>query len=1007
MPKSTTATPVPSNSASTPSSTGGSTAAVIQNRVKSQMSLPKSESMYNVYGYPTFSSPLNLYSEKMMKNSVAINSIVPNKSSSAMDRELLMSGAHPHGVQPVDMKNSVIVKNDGKSHSQMPPSHMLPTSDVVLKSGGGSLVAGTAATAVIPSHSPNLKVRVSEAAQHYLQPPPPSAGKPYEYRSPSQSPLQAAHITNATSPHQLHVDPIKMHHRASSSPASVPPSSHHRQSPLPLTQSRQSPQTHHRQSPQTHHRQSPLPANQPPVQLAPHQRHSPHLSSTSSRTSSPPEQRYISVASPNTAGLYTKGPIASLPHPAAAGVNSAAYAYSSSMSSVTSVPTSMKPKVSSPAPPHFYGKPTSGISTGTPVCRPQEVSINAVPINSKVLITPSPYQQLSQHQPPPSTIVSTHQNLDPPPAHSSHLTSVVNDPHSFFSGASSTGGPGAQRHSVAADLTASGNAVIAAGATVVASSSETTVTIVSPTVTAALPSQMQPLDLGVKESTTTSLVVPAELTKRKLGEDDELSDQPATKRVHADVLPEVSVVPPTPTASTAPTTDEATEQNPQVATITSAAPPAPVEPPPPSLTPAPLEESSVAPPVTCSSPSTPAKLAPSSIDGEKSNSPKPPSYSGHKLKKAWLQRHSGEDVGDEKIGSTAAVSSAVKSLDGSLSINENDGNVPTNGGSSNADRAANGSPLSSATVTKDVDNATSNALTSLNNSLNSIGSMAVNSISKVKQPKGGAGKKSAKDNRASPLVPNGHLSPKVSGNNSDESSSTDTDTKASPKRVPPKLKRKKHGTPRKTSAAAAAAAGAADTTPKRKKLNSTSSTDSDKESASEKDSEDNSTGKKMASGNGGDDKKDNSRKRGRKPKTSSEGYASGNGGAGGAAGGASSNGNGGQKDDDAPKEKKMRDEPRDQKDPFPKPPVSQLKKTGESFLQDGPCFEVAPKLAKCRECRWTQNQRSKSNSNIFCRFYAFRRLRYTKNGQLAIAGFSDPYRDAKHVSFFNSIFFFQ
>lgn len=63
------------------------------------------------------------------------------------------------------------------------------------------------------------------------------------------------------------------------------------------------------------------------------------------------------------------------------------------------------------------------------------------------------------------------------------------------------------------------------------------------------------------------------------------------------------------------------------------------------------------------------------------------------------------------------------------------------------------------------------------------------------------------------------------------------------------------------------------------------------------------------------------------------------------------------------------------KDPFRKPPVAQLKKTGESWLQDGPCFEVAPKLGKCRECRWTPNQRSKNTPNIFCRFYAFRRLR--------------------------------
>ena len=34
-------------------------------------------------------------------------------------------------------------------------------------------------------------------------------------------------------------------------------------------------------------------------------------------------------------------------------------------------------------------------------------------------------------------------------------------------------------------------------------------------------------------------------------------------------------------------------------------------------------------------------------------------------------------------------------------------------------------------------------------------------------------------------------------------------------------------------------------------------------------------------------------------------------------------------------------------------------------------------------------------ANIFCRFYAFRRLRYTKNGQIAVAGFCDPKQDAQ------------
>lgn len=58
---------------------------------------------------------------------------------------------------------------------------------------------------------------------------------------------------------------------------------------------------------------------------------------------------------------------------------------------------------------------------------------------------------------------------------------------------------------------------------------------------------------------------------------------------------------------------------------------------------------------------------------------------------------------------------------------------------------------------------------------------------------------------------------------------------------------------------------------------------------------------------------------------------------------------------------------------YNKPPVSLLKKTGESFLQDDSCSEVTPKLMKCRECKMTPTQRSKKLPNIFCRFYAFRR----------------------------------
>merc|ERR1719232_1971403 len=99
---------------------------------------------------------------------------------------------------------------------------------------------------------------------------------------------------------------------------------------------------------------------------------------------------------------------------------------------------------------------------------------------------------------------------------------------------------------------------------------------------------------------------------------------------------------------------------------------------------------------------------------------------------------------------------------------------------------------------------------------------------------------------------------------------------------------------------------------------------------------------------------------------------------------------------DEPKAKKLKPEVIKVTDPFAKPSITQLKKTGDSFLQDASCFEVAPKLNKCRECRGSIAQRQKqSMANIFCRFYAFRRLRYTKNGQIAVAGFCDPKQDAQ------------
>lgn len=345
-------------------------------------------------------------------------------------------------------------------------------------------------------------------------------------------------------------------------------------------------------------------------------------------------------------------------------------------------------------------------------------------------------------------------------------------------------------------------------------------------------------------------------------------------------------------------------------------------------------------PQPAESPNTPLKtsVTPTMVDSEKSNSPGPmkmtTNYPVRHLKKAWLQRHTGEDS-EDTTGVTGGGSCVT------LPLNINNNNMQN--------KETRVSPL------------------------HNIVSMAVNSINKMKPfpAKGSCRKGSHKD---TPSM-NGHPSDSTKG---DDSSSSDQDRgrKSPPKRKPPKVKRKKGG-------------GAVRKTPddhKKRKNNqsvpvSESGSDSEKESGSEKDSDSGASTTLPAPKKAGvvivPGKDKEPRKRGRRPKTSKNDKG------------------------EEPRPKKAKDEPSvPQRDPFRKPPVGQLKKTGESFLQDGPCFEVAPKLAKCRECRWTPNQRSKNIPNIFCRFYAFRRLRYTKNGQLAIAGFSDPHKDALEVNKF-------
>ena len=97
------------------------------------------------------------------------------------------------------------------------------------------------------------------------------------------------------------------------------------------------------------------------------------------------------------------------------------------------------------------------------------------------------------------------------------------------------------------------------------------------------------------------------------------------------------------------------------------------------------------------------------------------------------------------------------------------------------------------------------------------------------------------------------------------------------------------------------------------------------------------------------------------------------------------------------------------KNPFNQPPIHVRKKTGKSFLQDKTCNEMNnAKLAKCRECKWSDppevdtsrknggnsnvnDETASASTNIFCRFYGFRRLKYHKNGQLGVSGFLDPH----------------
>ncbi|XP_055539682.1 probable JmjC domain-containing histone demethylation protein 2C isoform X2 [Wyeomyia smithii] len=79
----------------------------------------------------------------------------------------------------------------------------------------------------------------------------------------------------------------------------------------------------------------------------------------------------------------------------------------------------------------------------------------------------------------------------------------------------------------------------------------------------------------------------------------------------------------------------------------------------------------------------------------------------------------------------------------------------------------------------------------------------------------------------------------------------------------------------------------------------------------------------------------------------------------------------------------------------PKSSKSKRKRVGveyytEPYLQNGPCYQVAPKLPRCRECGRSAAVRSRASANVFCRFIAFRKLKYDHEGLLQVVGFANP-----------------
>ncbi|XP_023290745.1 lysine-specific demethylase 3A isoform X2 [Orussus abietinus] len=883
-------------------------------------SLPKAEPNVSLFSYSTYQPQPSYMHDIKVKGDLQHKQQqqLSNKSMSSLERDHhgrdMLSSA-PSSMMS-DHKSSVIVKNEGRDLPKAPPA----------------------------PHSSSPKMIPYLNVQSVAAPPPPQHKPPaaYEYRSPTQS------------PHHLH-------HLDGLQAAKGLPQGHHRPTGGQLPTSHGHP-TH------PHNRQSPHPQH-------PHQ--PPHPA--------PAESRYLSRSEP---GLPYATPKSSYPYPHPPTASPTAH--------YTTPSPGSKPKVSSPAPPHIYGKPNSGIMTGTPVCRASEPAVAApLPLTSKA--GSSPYQQVPHHHgaPPPPL---------PPPAHSSRS---VYDSRGFAGALPQSKLPPPPLHGSPPTAASAPMPLSRAGAHPAhhpgSHQAQQQQVHHSQCAPAAATFQTQPLDLGVERSGSPKRKAPTptdaggqpvalEVCKRRRTEEP----QPLSLQcVGPPMLSRVSE--PSPLIASAATSittvvntallvgQPGQAQDRLLATPVSPAPrtasgdgslrPASTgsvgsvnanpAAPSPAPAPAPSPAPSVAPSPAPSAPGTPAKANSAAADSEKSNSPapRPPSttsYPVHKLKKAWLQRHSGEDGTEDTTGVVGSGSCVTLPL--------NIAQAP------------------SQPIAKERENAT---VPSTVNSIHNIGSMAVNSIIKSKVTAKSGRKPVTKE------ALNGHATDNKSLQ--EDSSSSDPERKSPPKRKPPKVKRKKGAARRQQIATEDHRRRKEDKQGGGPGPGSESSNESEAGSASDASEQlgsvqpasrarHSTANSNNTSGNGNNKEP---RKRGRRPKTSK--------------------GNEVGSEDQQPRQKKeRREESTSGSGSGPggggggflrKPPISQLKKTGESWLQDGACFEVAPKLAKCRECRWTPHQRSKNlTQNIFCRFYAFRRLRYTKNGQLAIAGFSDPHKDASEHS---------